>query len=358
MLGEQGLLSNTLMVAAVNEAGQGSWSAAVSNLHEAIQISEEIGDTWQWEESTSHLAHLEFYRGHFGASRLLYEQASASAKIRRDKKMINRCQAGIASVMLATGDFSGALQILRTTNSYGPTALALMREGKQSEAYSMALKVKDRFKGRRTKYYVLKSFVAVCDVFLQLYESSVRTRDLDRKREMPDRRMQSSQSRRFDMGVTLAGSTRALPKSHSIPLPFLSASPSRMSGGSVGSGGSAGSAGEGVEPEQQAEDPDTLQAMCQEWIDKLTQFSTVYALASPRTLLCRGRLRIISGSPVEGLRLLRKSQQLAAKMQMPYDEALAQQLLSRHTKGSARESQQAAQEAQEIFSRLGVDPGL
>jgi hypothetical protein len=340
VLGEQGLLSNTLMVAAVNEAGQGSWSAAVSNLHEAIQISEEIGDTWQWEESTSHLAHLEFYRGHFGASRLLYEQAS---------------QAGIASVMLATGDFSGALQILRTTNSYGPTALALMREGKQSEAYSMALKVKDRFKGRRTKYYVLKSFVAVCDVFLQLYESSVRTRDLDRKREMPDRRMQSSQSRRFDMGVTLAGSTRALPKSHSIPLPFLSASPSRMSGGSVDS---AGSAGEGVEPEQQAEDPDTLQAMCQEWIDKLTQFSTVYALASPRTLLCRGRLRIISGSPVEGLRLLRKSQQLAAKMQMPYDEALAQQLLSRHTKGSARESQQAAQEAQEIFSRLGVDPGL
>ena len=32
----------------------------------------------------------------------------------------------------------------------------------------MALKVKDRFTGRRTKYYVLKSFVAVCDVFLQV----------------------------------------------------------------------------------------------------------------------------------------------------------------------------------------------
>ena len=33
VLGEQGLLSNTLTVAAVNEAGQGSWAAAVSNLH-------------------------------------------------------------------------------------------------------------------------------------------------------------------------------------------------------------------------------------------------------------------------------------------------------------------------------------
>ena len=48
--------------------------------------------------------------------------------------MINRCQAGLASVLLATGDVACALQILRTTNSYGPTALALMRNGEQSEA--------------------------------------------------------------------------------------------------------------------------------------------------------------------------------------------------------------------------------
>ena len=52
------------------------------------------------------------------------------------------------------------------------------------------------------------------------------------------------------------------------------------------------------------------------------------------------------------------SQQLAAKMGMPYDEALALRLLSMHSKSSARESQQAEQEAQEIFKRLGVDPSL
>ena len=331
MLGEQGLLSNTLMVAAVNEAGQGSWSGAVSNLHEAIQISKEIGDKWQWEESTSHMAHLEFYRGHFGSARQLYEQASASAEIRRDKKMINRCQAGIASVLLATGDFGGALCILRTTNSYGPTALALMRAGEPSEAYAMALKVKDRFKGRRTKYYVLKSFVAVCDVFLQLYENSVRHRELGRQ--------QSSELGRQARTGSLAKPSFA----------GSFAAPHRQ----------ATSGGEGSLDTEQYEDPDTLQAMCQEWIDKLTQFSTVYALAGPRTQLCRGRLKLISGSPAEGLKLMRRSQQLAAKMAMPYDEALALQLLSRHTKTSVRESQQAAQEAQALFSRLGVaDPGL
>ena len=75
-------------------------------------------------------------------------------------------------------------------------------------------------------------------------------------------------------------------------------------------------------------------------------------------MLCRGRLRLISGATAEGLHLLRKSQQLAAKMGMPYDEALALRLLSVHSKSSAREAQQAAQEAQELFKRLGVDPSL
>ena len=37
---------------------------------------------------------------------------------------------------------------------------------------------------------------------------------------------------------------------------------------------------------------------------------------------------------------------------------LALRLLSVHSKSSAREAQQAAQEAQELFKRLGVDPSL
>lgn len=206
--------------------------------------------------------------------------------------------------------------------------------------------VKDRFKGRRTKYYVLKSFVAVCDVFLQLYELAVRHRELDRQSSDRHSHPHSQSQSHSSGGEQLKSALPGLP-------PFLSP-PSRQRA----SGSSARAETELLDTEQY-EDPDTLQAMCQEWIDKLAQFSTVYALATPRMLLCRGRLRLISGSPTEGLKLMRKSQQLAAKMQMPYDEALALQLLSRHTKGSVRESQQAAQEAQEIFSRLGVaNPGL
>ena len=54
----------------------------MSNLNKAIEISGEIGDTWQWEEATSHMAHLEFYRGNFAKSRSLYDQARPSPRPR------------------------------------------------------------------------------------------------------------------------------------------------------------------------------------------------------------------------------------------------------------------------------------
>ena len=44
--------------------------------------------------------------------------------------------------------------------------------GRPKEAYAMALKVTDRFKGRRTKYYVLKGFLSVAEVVLSLLEWS------------------------------------------------------------------------------------------------------------------------------------------------------------------------------------------
>merc|ERR1719310_2765619 len=81
----------------------------------------------------------------------------------------------------------------------------------------------------------------------------------------------------------------------------------------------------------QYEDADTLQAMCQEWIDKLAQFSSVYAVAKPAEQRARARLKVISGNVGEGLKLMRKARELAQRMSMPYDEALALSLLSRHT---------------------------
>ena len=55
-------------------------------------------------QATSHLAHLEFYRSDFKASRELYEKTIESATERGDKQIRNRCNAGLAAVLLATGE--------------------------------------------------------------------------------------------------------------------------------------------------------------------------------------------------------------------------------------------------------------
>jgi len=101
------------------------------------------------------------------------------------------------------------------------------------------------------------------------------------------------------------------------------------------------------------EDADTLQALSQEWIDKLAQFSTVYALAQPRMLLFKGQMQFLTGSRGSGLNLVRKSQAAAQKMNMPYDEALAKHFLATHS--DTHESPKLLVEAQEFFSRLGIN---
>lgn len=122
-------------------------------------------------------AHLEFYRGNFSKARTLYDAAIASAEARGDKQIINRCNAGIAAVLLVTDEVASALTILKHTNSFGQLALALLRSGQKQEALEQVLQVKDRFKGKRTKYYVLKAFASAAEVDSALVRPSTNLRD-------------------------------------------------------------------------------------------------------------------------------------------------------------------------------------
>ena len=119
-------------------------------LESAAEISADLRDKRQWEEAVAHRAHLEFYRGNFSESKRLYEKARSSGKERGDKNMLNRCNAGIAGILLATNALQGALDLLRETNSYGQLALCYLRKGERQQALEKALQTKDRFKGKRT----------------------------------------------------------------------------------------------------------------------------------------------------------------------------------------------------------------
>ena len=160
------------------------WSQARENFKRTMDIAEQLKNKKQWEDSLVHQAHLEYYLGNFAASKDLYETASTSALARGDKKILNGCNAGIAAVLLATNDIAGAIGILKNTNSYGQYALALLRSGKREEALEKAMMGKDRFKGKKTKYYVLKAFSSTAEVILKLLELA---RHSEKRRQRAER---------------------------------------------------------------------------------------------------------------------------------------------------------------------------
>ena len=105
------------------------------------------------------------------------------------------------------------------------------------------------------------------------------------------------------------------------------------------------------------EDIDTLRAMAQEWIDKLSQFASVYALAKPRTLLFQGHLQLLSGHTNSGLKLARRSVAVAQAMSMPYDDALGKVFLAKYVTDNklAKVSTRLRTEAADTFAHLGVE---
>ena len=100
----------------------------------------------------------------------------------------NRVLASGANVTDSAARFAGALtdgkepvrkqahatlDLLRETNSYGQLALCYLRKGERQQALEKALQTKDRFKGKRTKYYVLKGFTSTAEVILKLLEDAI-----------------------------------------------------------------------------------------------------------------------------------------------------------------------------------------
>ncbi len=323
--GGLGQLAYALLAAGIHNAGFARWRDAQSNFESAAEISADLRDKRQWEEAVAHRAHLEFYRGNFSESKRLYEKARSSGKERGDKNMLNRCNAGIAGILLATNALQGALDLLRETNSYGQLALCYLRKGERQQALEKALQTKDRFKGKRTKYYVLKGFTSTAEVILKLLEDAI----LRRRRTDA---LSSTQSLSVAPDGSPAGRSRrnSLTRANSRVSRAVASRLTKVGRQSTAIGDAA-SGGRGV----QVGDLTKLQEIAEEWIEKLSQFSNVYAVAKPRALLMRGQLLLLYERRKGGMKSLRKARELARKLEMPYEEGLAMYELGKHTANSA-----------------------
>ena len=332
-LNELGQLSYTLHAAGVHDAGQARWASAQDNLGQAAAYAAKLKDMRQWEESVCHQAHMEFYHGRFALSKDLYAQALQSAQKRGDNQIEMRCNAGIAGALLVANDIEGALSILQSPKgkSNGQLALALLRSGRHEEALAKAMLLMDRFKGKRTKYYVLKAYASTAEVILKLLEEAL------------SRRASISSAATSPDDAAGGGAT----------------------GGATGSAAQDAAAGAatGTSSPVRLHDPESLTRLAEEWTDKLAQFGNIYPVAKPRALLLRGQLLVVGalGSDArrkQGLQTFRASLATARQLTMPYDEGLAEYELGKHgdteTPGQVAARHKHLQNAQELFEQCGA----
>ena len=343
-LGELGQLGYTLLAAGVLDAGQARWTNARDNLGRAAAIYEQLKNKKQWEVLICHQAHVEFYHGSFAESKALYEDAATSARLRGgDKQTINTCNAGIAGNLLATNDIAGAMAILKNTNSWGQLALALLRSGKREEALEKALLVKDRFKGKRTKYYVLKAYASTAEVILKLLEDAIARRE---GRAVAVSGKKDAKSERLTMGSSMLFATTS---SREASKGSSGAGLLRVSGASEDDDGAAA----------RLDDPNSLSQMAEEWSEKLEQFGNIYLVAKPRALLLQGQLQVLGNETKRklGLQSFKNSLAFARQLAMPYDEALALYELGKHADQNHQQALKVRhlQNAQDIFEKVGAE---
>ncbi|KAL1515655.1 hypothetical protein AB1Y20_002273 [Prymnesium parvum] len=336
LLGELGQVSFTLQAAGVHYAGNARWEAANEYLSRAAEIALQLQDKRQWEECISHQGHLEYYRGDFAQSKRLYMEAQSSASERGDKQMLNRCNAGIAANLIVMGDTDGAMDILKSTNSYGQQALCLLRSNQAREALDKALAVKDRFKGVRTKYYVLKAFASTAEVILQLLEGSHATAGIERQPMNAAASASPLPHRRQSMWLRSSKTTWGSSKKSKLRASCAPHSDRDL-----------------VKSENILEDSDKLSAVAVEWIDKMDEFGKIYPVARPRALLLRGRYLMIQGIVTEGISTLKSGLAVAKSLRMDYEEGLAYYELGVH-QVSEFEATKLLTMAREKFQSVGA----
>jgi hypothetical protein len=90
----------------------------------------------------------------------------------------------------------------------------------------------------------------------------------------------------------------------------------------------------------------------------LRRYARVFPIAAPRSWLCRGRLDWVDGRRRRAQRAWQASLAEAARLGMPYEEALAHYALGRHVAHGNAARSAHLRRACEMFAQLGSDYDL
>lgn len=277
-------------------SGVGNWNGVQEQADRVLEIAKQLGDTRRWEDVTSHLVSMCYFRANFGECLTRANALEAAARERSDARFIALALQGRAYCQVYTGDLDSAMKSLADLRALvgkgdevavlalkiellGLESIAYLRRGDIKAAVSAA----DRAfalteKATPSFYAAISGYTGPAQVYLELWERNAATP------ELPDRAKRA--------------------------------------------------------------------------VEVLGKYARVFPIGTPRFELYSGWHARLTNQPIRAQKHWAQSIAAAVKLEMSYEQGLAHYELARHGTASDVERQQHRDAAIEIFSGVGANYDL
>lgn len=272
----------------------GDWRCARGALEQAVALAERLGDWSAWGANWILLAQVAGYQGDFAQAREMFAQLSREAKRHDNGIMLAWALAGLGLNALRVGTLDEACALLEETLAYLPAEVE--RPSRISTYGALA----------------------------------------------------AARLRRGEIAQAWEAAEAAAQLISSIPVPFAH----RLLEGYAGIAEVYLTLWERGDAPSATTNQTTLRQMARQACQWLHAYARVFPIGRPRAWLWQGVYEWLDGRPSRAFKAWRRGVIMAARLHMPYEQALVYYELGRHSTGTYR--QHHLQKAAELFTQLGT----
>ncbi len=169
--------------------GVGDWDNVQKQSGQVLALADRLGDKRRWQDVTSHLTSMRYFRGEFASSAELADELHKVASYRQDSRFMALALQDMAHHALYAGRLDDATRHLSTLRALigegsevsviplkmellGLTALVHLQQGEYNEALKAAQQSLDlTVKANPSFYAAITGYTAPAEVYLTLWES-------------------------------------------------------------------------------------------------------------------------------------------------------------------------------------------
>lgn len=182
--------------------GVGNWEKVEEQAGQVLTLADRLGDKRRWQDVTSHITSMRYFRGEFASSAQLAAELHKTASHRQDSRFMALAIQDIAHHALYAGQLDDATKYLSTLQALvgegsevsviplkmellGLTALVHLQRGQIDDALKVAQQSLDlTVKANPSFYAAVTGYTAPAEVYLTLWENKPTNSEFARQSEL------------------------------------------------------------------------------------------------------------------------------------------------------------------------------